>query len=155
MTNTNRDTSFLPKGATNFFKKRVIEVFALILLLLSVFLFLSLVSFSENDPSLNNLTNSQISNWFGFPGAIIADISIQVFGLSIYLLIPILISWSWRLLSNKIIRNIWLKFITLIFTLSIFSFNHELILNFINKLPLSGLTGLVGSLTYSSYLYKE
>ncbi len=148
MTNTNRDTSFLPKGATNFFKKRVIEVFALILLLLSVFLFLSLVSFSENDPSLNNLTNSQISNWFGFPGAIIADISIQVFGLSIYLLIPILISWSWRLLSNKIIRNIWLKFITLIFTLSIFSFNHELILNFINKLPLSGLTGLVGSLTY-------
>ncbi|PPR79495.1 MAG: DNA translocase FtsK, partial [Alphaproteobacteria bacterium MarineAlpha2_Bin1] len=148
MTNTNRDISFLPKGATSFFKKRTVEVLAIILLILSLFLLISLVSFSKNDPSLNNLTDSKVSNWFGLPGAIIADISIQIFGFSIYLLIPILMSWSWRLISHKGVKKFWLKICTLILTLGVFSFNHELLLNFYNKFSLTELSGLVGSLIY-------
>ena len=90
MTNTNRDISFLPQGTTKFFKKRAIEILSVILIFFSLFLFISLISYSSVDPSLNTLTNAEVSNLTGLPGAIVADLTTQVFGISIYLLIPIL-----------------------------------------------------------------
>jgi len=148
MTNTNRDISFLPQGATNFFKKRAAEVVSIILIVLSLFLFISFISSSESDPSLNNLSDSAVSNWFGMPGAITADISFQIFGISIYLLIPILLSWSWKLISHKGIKTLWLKIFFLIITLVIFSLINEIILNNFNKFFIINLSGLIGELIY-------
>ncbi|MAR79627.1 MAG: cell division protein FtsK [Rhodospirillaceae bacterium] len=148
MTNTNRDISFLPQGTTKFFKKRAIEILSVILIFFSLFLFISLISYSSVDPSLNTLTNAEVSNLTGLPGAIVADLTTQVFGISIYLLIPILLTWSWRMITHKGIKNLWLKFLFLIITLVLFSLNHEIVLKNFNQPSFSNLNGLVGFIFY-------
>ena len=148
MTNTNRDISFLPQGTTKFFKKRAVEILSISLIFFSLFLFLSLISYSAKDPSLNTLTNAEVSNLAGLPGAIAADLSTQVFGISIYFLIPIFLSWSWRMISHKGIKTLWLKILFSILTLSLFSIVHEIVLENFNELSLSNLSGIVGFILY-------
>jgi hypothetical protein len=52
-----------------------------ILLLLCLSLLLSLMSYNPQDPSLNTSTSLPIRNWLGQPGAILADLLLQWFGL--------------------------------------------------------------------------
>ena len=57
-------------------------LFAIIILLLVAAAFISLATWSANDPSLSNSNGRIISNWMGFWGASFADIFIQFFGLA-------------------------------------------------------------------------
>ena len=70
------------------FNKLKEDIRAIIFFSLSLFWLMSLISYSPDDPSLNSLTSyDDILNYCGFIGAIIADISLQIFGMVSYLLV--------------------------------------------------------------------
>jgi S-DNA-T family DNA segregation ATPase FtsK/SpoIIIE len=57
------------------------------------------------DPSLSHATNAPVRNLLGMPGAIAADLMMQLLGLgSLALLLPIGI-WGWRLVGHKSLSN--------------------------------------------------
>lgn len=59
---------------------------------------LSLTSYSVTDPSLNAATGEEVTNLLGVPGAIFADLVLQVFGAGAALLVLPLVVWGWWLI---------------------------------------------------------
>ena len=71
----------------SFVAMRLSEIFGLLCLFLSAYLFLSLFSHNPNDPSLNVASPSiLVENSAGIWGAYISDYLIQSFGLSAFIL---------------------------------------------------------------------
>jgi len=61
----------------------------------------SLITWSVQDPSLSHATSRPIRNVMGYPGAIGADLLMQILGLgAIMLILPIAV-WGWRLLTRR------------------------------------------------------
>jgi DNA segregation ATPase FtsK/SpoIIIE, S-DNA-T family len=61
----------------------------------------ALATWSVQDPSLSHATSRAIHNWLGYPGAIGADLSMQILGLgAIGLLMPIAV-WGWRMVHHR------------------------------------------------------
>jgi len=77
---------------------RLNEAVGFLLLLLSLAIWLSLLSYSSTDPSWNTAAETaRVHNLLGQTGAIWSDLLLQVFGISIFLL-PIhlaLLGWKW------------------------------------------------------------
>ncbi|MGX5736775.1 DNA translocase FtsK 4TM domain-containing protein, partial [Bosea thiooxidans] len=88
----------LPDPVREFLSRRASELTGLGLLALMVGVAVALASWSVDDPSLNNATSGAVRNWLGRPGAMIADLLMQLVGLGVIaLLFPPLI-WSLRLI---------------------------------------------------------
>ena len=66
---------------------------------------LALATWSVDDPSLSHATDSPVHNLLGRPGAIAADLMMQLLGLgSLALLLPIAV-WGYRLLGHRPLRR--------------------------------------------------
>ncbi len=62
---------------------------------------IALATWSVQDPSLSHATNAPVRNMLGLPGAISADLMMQLFGIAtIALLFPVA-AWGWRLLTHR------------------------------------------------------
>jgi S-DNA-T family DNA segregation ATPase FtsK/SpoIIIE len=62
---------------------------------------IALATWSVQDPSLSHATNAPVRNMLGLPGAISADLLMQLFGIAtIALLFPVA-AWGWRLLTHR------------------------------------------------------
>ena len=72
----------------DFFIKRLIELFGIILSTLSILLMASFLTYSPEDPNFINTGNNEINNILGFNGSYVSDFFIQSFGL-ISFLIPV------------------------------------------------------------------
>ena len=60
----------------------------------------ALATWSVADPSLSHATAAPVTNFLGLPGAIFADLAMQLFGLgTIALLVPMVI-WGWHLMTD-------------------------------------------------------
>src|SRR5580698_4597240 len=82
-------------------KRRLREVGGIALLSLAMMATLALATWSVQDPSLSHATNVPVRNLLGHPGAIAADLLMQLLGLgSLALLLPIAI-WGYRLLGHR------------------------------------------------------
>src|SRR5580700_3386488 len=82
-------------------KRRLREVSGIALLSLAMMATLALATWSVQDPSLSHATNVPVRNLLGHPGAIAADLLMQLLGLgSLALLLPIAI-WGYRLLGHR------------------------------------------------------
>src|SRR5580700_9395406 len=82
-------------------KRRLREVGGIALLSLAMMAALALATWSVQDPSLSHATNAPVRNLLGRPGAIAADLLMQLLGLgSLALLLPIAI-WGYRLLGHR------------------------------------------------------
>ena len=62
---------------------------------------LALLTWSVQDPSLNHATDAPIHNLLGAPGAITADLLMQMLGLAALALLAPLAIWGWRLLRTR------------------------------------------------------
>jgi S-DNA-T family DNA segregation ATPase FtsK/SpoIIIE len=83
-----------------FLARRAQELTGLILLAAIALVTAALAGWSVDDPSLNNATDAPVKNLLGWPGAIVADILMQLFGLgSIAALLPVAL-WGWRLIRR-------------------------------------------------------
>ena len=61
----------------------------------------ALMTWSVQDPSLSHATSRAIRNIVGYPGAIGADLLMQILGLgAIMLILPIAV-WGWRMLTHR------------------------------------------------------
>src|SRR6202021_3535768 len=61
----------------------------------------ALMTWSVQDPSLSHATSGGIRNIAGYPGAVGADLLMQILGLgAIMLILPVAI-WGWRMLTHR------------------------------------------------------
>ncbi|MGB6550028.1 MAG: DNA translocase FtsK 4TM domain-containing protein, partial [Xanthobacteraceae bacterium] len=82
-------------------KRRLREVGGIALLSLAMMAALALATWSVQDPSLSHATDAPVRNLLGMPGAIAADLMMQLLGLgSLALLLPIAV-WGYRLLGHR------------------------------------------------------
>ena len=72
-----------------------VRLIGAILLGLVALVLVSLASWQVDDPSLSYASGNPAKNWLGFPGAVIADLSFQVFGIGILPLLVPLALWGW------------------------------------------------------------
>ena len=78
--------------------KRLNEATGVVLLSLGLFLWLSLMSYQAQDPSWNTAAGStRPVNLTGYPGAYLADLLLQVFGLAAFAfpILLLLLAWKW------------------------------------------------------------
>ena len=88
------------KNISNFLVNRFIEVFGLLLSILSILLLISLLSYSPDDPNFIFPENTEIKNLLGFRGSFISDFFFQSIGL-----ISILASVTFFITGINIIIN--------------------------------------------------
>jgi S-DNA-T family DNA segregation ATPase FtsK/SpoIIIE len=70
---------------------------------------LALATWSVNDPSLSHATPAPVRNMIGVPGAIAADLMMQILGLaSIAFLLPLAV-WGWRLVVHRPLTREFLR----------------------------------------------
>ncbi len=96
----------------NFTKNRLIELLGALLILISIFLLVSIVSYSPSDPNfIYKPENTEIKNVGGFYGSVISDFLLQSLGLISIFLVFNFFYWGIQLTTQKTISN----FITKIF----------------------------------------
>jgi S-DNA-T family DNA segregation ATPase FtsK/SpoIIIE len=82
-------------------QRRLREVGGIALISLAMMAALALATWSVADPSLSHATDAPVRNLLGMPGAIAADLMMQLLGLgSLALLLPIAV-WGYRLLGHR------------------------------------------------------
>jgi DNA segregation ATPase FtsK/SpoIIIE, S-DNA-T family len=82
-------------------RRRLREMGGLALLSIAMMAALALATWSVHDPSLSHATDARVHNLLGRPGAVVADLMMQLLGLgSLALLLPIGV-WGYRLLGHR------------------------------------------------------
>jgi S-DNA-T family DNA segregation ATPase FtsK/SpoIIIE len=79
-----------------------VRLIGLVLLGLIAIVMVSLASWSVDDPSLSYATSKSPENWLGFPGAVIADMSFQVFGIGMLAVLVPPALWGWSLVRLRV-----------------------------------------------------
>ena len=93
-----------------FIKKRLIELSGIILVFFSIFLLLSISSYSPDDPNfIYNPENQKIQNIGGFYGSVISDFLLQSIGLISILLIFNFFFWGLKIILEKKVHNFTVK----------------------------------------------
>ena len=138
----------------NFLKNRLIELFGIILITISIFLLISISSYYPDDPNfIYRQENTEIKNIAGFYGSVLSDFLLQSCGLISILFIFNFFYWGMKIVLHKKINNILLKiFFVLLYTilgtiaLNI-NFNHSI------WLIDNGNGGFVGRIIKESIYY--
>ncbi len=129
----------------NFILKRLMELIGIIIIVLGILLFISLISYSPEDPNFIFPENSEIKNFLGFRGSLTSDLFFQSLGLISYLIPITFLFTGMNIFQYKqillIIENL---FLVVVYTIlgSIF-FNHFYKDAF--ELHINGNGGFVGS----------
>src|SRR3984885_11470513 len=96
-------------------KRRLREVSGIALIGIAGMAALALATWSVKDPSLSHATDAHVHNLLGVPGAVGADLMMQLLGLgSLALLLPIAI-WGYRLLGHRPLSREKLRLLLWIF----------------------------------------
>jgi DNA segregation ATPase FtsK/SpoIIIE, S-DNA-T family len=91
----------LPAAIREALARRLRELAGLALLSLSGVATAALATWSVQDPSLSHATSRAIRNIVGYPGAIGADLLMQILGFgAIMLILPVAV-WGWRMLTHR------------------------------------------------------
>ncbi len=136
----------------NFLYKRLAEILGIAILGLGVFLLVSLLSFSPEDPNFIFPENTEIKNFLGFYGSFLSDLFFQSLGLVAYLVSITLIISGINIIKIKeffiIIENI---FFTILYSL----FGTIFLTYFYSKaytLYINGNGGFIGVYLNQSFL---
>jgi S-DNA-T family DNA segregation ATPase FtsK/SpoIIIE len=95
------DDGAVPAAVRQFLKNRVLEVMGIVLTAVVVALGLALASWSVSDPSFNRAVDTEPGNLLGYPGAVIADELMQLFGLGVIVLIAVPMAWAVRFMRHE------------------------------------------------------
>jgi DNA segregation ATPase FtsK/SpoIIIE, S-DNA-T family len=94
-------TALLPDDLRSALRRRVQELGGLALMALAGGAGVALATWSVQDPSLSHATAAPVRNLLGAPGAITADLLIQLLGVAaVALIVPVGV-WGWRLLTHR------------------------------------------------------
>ena len=138
----------------DFTLRRLAELVGLLLVVSSILLFLSLISYSPDDPNFIFPENTEINNILGSKGSFTSDIFYQSIGL-ISILIPITIFFTG---INVFIKKSFLKILENIFFIVIYSLLGSLFFSSFHDqsfwLTINGNNGFVGNLFEDSFFIK-
>ncbi len=122
----------LPDSIKLFIVNRLLEIGGITSILLSLFILISVVSYSNYDPSILNLNSYEIKNIGGYIGASVSEVLIQLFGYNCILICVVLISWAYKLFFSKSLELFALNLLLLPITLYLLALFFELV-----SLPMS------------------
>ncbi|MBM3542381.1 MAG: cell division protein FtsK, partial [Alphaproteobacteria bacterium] len=97
------------QGLKDFVRLRLVELRGLAWVGAALALAGTLASFHAADPSFNRATVGEAANLFGRPGAYIADVLLQSFGLASALLVAALAVWGARIVMHREPPVVWLR----------------------------------------------
>jgi len=86
-------------------RRRLCELGGIFLISLAMMGALALASLSVRDPSLSHATDVPVRNLLGWPGAVVADLMMQLLGLGALALILPIAAWGYRLLGHRFLRR--------------------------------------------------
>ena len=90
-------------------RRRICEAGGLALIALAAVIAIALATWSVQDPSLSHATDGPVRNVLGTPGAIGADLLMQLFGLaSTVLVLPVAV-WGWRIATHRPFDREWMR----------------------------------------------
>src|SRR5581483_90951 len=99
--------SFFTDHFRDIVRRRLSELAGLALLALALLGAIALATWSVQDPSLSHATQKPIRNLLGFPGAIFADLAMQLLGLASVMVLAPEALLGWRLLSHRPLGERW------------------------------------------------
>src|ERR1044072_8599316 len=103
------DLSSWSDNLRDLIRRRVSESGGIALITLSVLITISLATWSVQDPSLSHATDGPVRNYLGTPGAVGADLLMQLFGLaSTVLVLPVAV-WGWRIATHRPFDREWMR----------------------------------------------
>ena len=107
------------------FKLLLLKIFLGILFFsLSIFLFVSIFSYSPNDPGIGRLVGkSEITNFFGFWGAFFSSIFLTLFGRVSYILVIFLSYVSAFMILGVVLKRPFLKFFLILLSITLVNFS--------------------------------
>jgi len=136
----------------NFTIKKVAEIIGIFLICIAILFFLSLVSYSPEDPNFIFTENSEIKNILGFKGSYISDLFFQSIGLIAFLISLTIFFTGVNLIINKkfliIIENFFYSIIYTIFGSLFFSIFYQNSFS----LYINGNGGFVGNFFQNTFL---
>jgi S-DNA-T family DNA segregation ATPase FtsK/SpoIIIE len=94
-------TAFLPDELREAIARRLCEIGGVALIAVAGALATALASWSVQDPSLSHATSAPVRNLLGVPGAIAADLLMQLIGVGALALILPIAMWGWRLITHR------------------------------------------------------
>ena len=110
----NRRRTLLPAAFADALRQRLIELSGIGVFAAALLIGAALATYSPSDPSLNNATGSAVQNILGLPGAIVADLAWQFFGLAGWAAPLVLVAWAWRLAGRKLLSLVWFRLLAVI-----------------------------------------
>jgi len=96
-----RSLSYFQDQFRDFAWRRAAEGCGLAFIGTGVALSVALMSWSARDPSFNHATEGRVRNLLGAPGAVVADLMMQLFGVATLTTILPLVLLGWRLLAHR------------------------------------------------------
>ena len=82
-------------------RRRMHEIAGAALLGVAGIAAIALATWSVQDPSFSHATNAPVRNMLGLPGAISADLMMQLLGIATVALLFPVAAWGWRLLTHR------------------------------------------------------
>ena len=110
----NRRRTLLPAAVADALRQRLIELSGIGVFAAALLIGAALATYSPSDPSLNNATGNAVRNVLGLPGAVVADLAWQFFGLAGWAAPLVLVAWAWRLAGRKLLSLVWFRLLAVI-----------------------------------------
>ncbi|KAF0133392.1 MAG: DNA segregation ATPase FtsK/SpoIIIE S-DNA-T family, partial [Xanthobacteraceae bacterium] len=93
--------SLVPDGLGGAMRRQLRRLAGLGILAAVVVAAVAMLTWTAGDPSLSHATNAPVKNWIGKPGAILADLLMQLFGLAAIILLAVSAIWGWLMLRAR------------------------------------------------------
>ena len=118
---SSRSSHLLPPEVWDLIRKRLHQACGFLIICMGLLTLLSIGSYHPADASWNTANGVNQLNWFGYPGAVIADILLQFFGIGSFMAIFSLFTWGGVLMIEGRLSRPLMKLILLIIALALAS----------------------------------
>ncbi len=110
---------FASEAVRSLILRRLAELGAFFLALAGLAMLVALACYHARDPSLDTTTTRVVQNLAGRPGALVADLLLQGFGVAGALPGVALLAWAWRLAAQRGLANLPLRLAALLVALPV------------------------------------
>ncbi|MBW8309001.1 MAG: DNA translocase FtsK 4TM domain-containing protein [Candidatus Paracaedibacteraceae bacterium] len=118
---SSRSSRLLPPEVWDLIRKRLHQFSGFLIICIGILTLLSIASYNPADGSWNTASGVNLLNWFRYPGAVIADILLQSFGIGSFMVIFSLFVWGGLLMIEGSLSRPLTKLILLIIALALAS----------------------------------
>lgn len=122
------------------------KLYSVILLFIAISIFISLITYNNNDPSFNLVTENTPHNMLSYFGSYISDMLFQLIGLSSYIIPLCIIIWSYMIFQKGKISFFFIRVVSLLLAIILFCSGLHLLV--IDKRLVNNIGGIVGSLVW-------